>query len=94
MPKIPSPPAPSSGRITSQQDLGRVIRYARMQAGLTVDDAAQAIGVAKATLLRAEQGKGGLQFDNLLRILGELGLTLGVLPASQNIERDLPWPKA
>jgi len=94
MPKIPSPPAPSSGRITSQQDLGRVIRYARMQAGLTVDDAAQAIGVAKATLLRAEQGKGGLQFDNLLRILGELGLTLGVLPASQSIERDLPWPKA
>lgn len=93
MPRIAKPPAPSSGRITSQQDLGRIIRYARMRADLTVDDAAQAIGVAKATLLRAEQGKGGLQFDNLLKILGGLGLTLGVLPARQNIEQDLPWPK-
>lgn len=94
MPKISKPLAPSSGRITSHQDLGRAIRYARMQAGLTVDDAAQAIGVAKATLLRAEQGKAGLQFDNLLKILEGLGLTLAVLPASQNIERDLQWPKA
>lgn len=93
MPKIAKPPVPSSGRITSQQDLGRVIRHARMQAGLVVDDAAQAIGVAKATLLRTEQGKGGLQFDNLLKVFGGLGLTLGVLPARQNFERDLPWEK-
>lgn len=93
MPKIAKPPAPSSGRIKSQHDLGRIIRYARMNAGLNVDDAAQAIGIAKATLLRAEQGKGGLHFDNLLRILGGLGLSLSVLPASQEPSRDLAWPK-
>jgi transcriptional regulator with XRE-family HTH domain len=94
MPKLTTPPVPTSGRVASHRDLGRIIRHVRMQAGLTVDDASQAIGVAKATLLRAEQGKGGLQFDNLLKILGGLGLTLAVLPTSQNAERDLAWPKS
>lgn len=92
MPKISTPPAPRTGQITSLSELGRVIRHVRMQVGLTVDEAAQAVGIAKATLLRAEQGKGGLQFDNLLKILSGLGLSLAVLPASQNAERDLAWP--
>lgn len=93
MPRISKPPAPPTGQVKSLQDLGRIIRHVRMQAGLTVDDAAQAIGIAKATLLRAEQGKGGLQFDKLLKILGGLGLRLSVLPGSQNPDRDLAWPK-
>jgi transcriptional regulator with XRE-family HTH domain len=93
MPKLVKLPAPPSGQIKSLQDLGRIIRHVRMRAGLTVDDAAQAIGIAKATLLRAEQGKGGLQFDNLLKILGGLGLSLSVLPTSQSADRDLVWPK-
>lgn len=93
MPKIATPPAPRSGHVASLPELGRIIRHVRMQSGLTVDDAAQSIGVAKATLLRAEQGKGGLQFDNLLKILGGLGLSLAILPASQDAARDLAWPK-
>lgn len=93
MPKIAKLPAPTSGRIKSLRDLGRIIRHVRMQAGLTVDDAAQAIGIAKATLLRAEQGKGGLQFDKLLKVLGGLGLSLSVLPASQSADRDPVWPQ-
>lgn len=92
MPKIAMPPPPS-GRITSREDLGRVIRYARMQAGMTVEEAAMAIGIAKATMLRVEQGKGGLQFDNLLKILEGLGVTLSALPAHQRAERDFAWPK-
>ncbi len=94
MPRIAMPPAPTSGRITSREDLGRIIRYARMQAGMTVEEAAMAIGIAKATLLRVEQGKGGLQFDNLLKIIDGLGLRFSVMPAQQGPERDLAWPKS
>lgn len=65
----------------------------RMQAGLTADEAALSIGVAKATLLRAEQGQGALQFDTLLRIFDGLGLRLIALPATQGAESDIAWPK-
>lgn len=94
MPKIVMPPAPSSSRVSSRADLGRIIRYARMQAGMTVEEAAMAIGIAKATMLRVEQGKGGLQFDNLLKILDGLGITLSAMPVHQGTERDLAWPKS
>lgn len=94
MPKITTPPSPSTGRIASRQELGRIIRYVRMQAGLTVDESALAIGVAKATLLRAEQGKEGLQFDNVLKILEGLGVSLYALPATPGREGDMAWPKA
>lgn len=94
MPKIAMPPAPPSGRIMSRGDLGRIIRYARMQAGMTLEEAAMAIGIAKATLLRVEQGTGGLQFDNLLKILKGLGLTFFALPAHQDADRDSAWPKS
>lgn len=70
-----------------------MIRYVRMQAGLTVDEAALSIGVAKATLLRAEQGKAGLQFDNVMKILDGLGISLFALPATPGREGDLAWPK-
>lgn len=93
MPKINIPAPPSSARIASRQELGRVIRYVRMQAGLTVDEAALSIGVAKATLLRAEQGKAGLQFDNVMKILDGLGISLFALPATPGREGDLAWPK-
>lgn len=94
MPKIATPPAPSTGRVESYEDLGRIIRHMRLKAGLTADDAALAIGVAKATLLRAEQGKGGLQFDKLLRILSGLGVNLYALPATHGAEEGMAWPKA
>ena len=93
MPKLKPLPAPISGRLTSRQDLGRMIRYTRMQAGLTADEAALAIGVAKATLLRAEQGQGALQFDTLLRIFEGLGLRLLALPVTQDAEGDSAWPQ-
>ena len=70
-----------------------MIRYTRMQAGLTADEAALAIGVAKATLLRAEQGQGALQFDTLLRIFEGLGLRLLALPVTQDAEGDSAWPQ-
>lgn len=86
MPKITMPPVPPPGSISSQEDLGRIIRYARMQAGLTAEEAAMAIGIAKATLLRVERGKGGLQFDNLLKIMNGLGLSLSAVPIHQDSE--------
>ncbi len=60
---------------------------------MTVAEAARAIGIAKATMLRVEQGKGGLQFDNLLKILNGLGIMLSALPSEQGSGRDLAWPK-
>lgn len=86
------PPPPSSGRINCRADLGRIIRYSRMKAGMTVEEAALSIGIAKATLLRVEQGKGGLQFDNLLKILDGLGIALSAEPARQGNDRDMSWP--
>lgn len=94
MPKIKLPSAPPSSRITSRQELGHIIRYMRMQAGLTADEAALAIGVAKATLLRAEQGRGALQFDTLLRIMDGLGIHLHALPAEQGKAPPVSWPAA
>lgn len=94
MPRITMPTAPSSGRIASREDLGRIVRFARMQAGMTVEEAAMAIGIAKATMLRVEQGKGGLQFDNLLKVLDGLGLSLSAFPSLEGSNRDAPWPKS
>lgn len=94
MPRLKPTPPPESGRIDNQADLGRIIRYMRMQAGLTADEAALSIGVAKATLLRAEQGQGALQFDTLLRIFDGLGLRLIALPATQGAESDIKWPRS
>lgn len=87
---MPSPP--TSGQIPNREALGHIIRYTRMQAGMTVEDAALSIGVAKATLLRVEQGKAGVQFDNLLKIVHGLGLQFSAMPVDQGAGRDMTWP--
>ncbi len=93
MPKILTPPPPATGSISNRAELGRIVRHVRLRAGLTVDEASLAIGVAKATLLRAEQGKGGLQFDNVLKILECLGVSLYALPTTHGADGGMAWPK-
>lgn len=92
MPRLKVPPPPATATVTSRQDLAYIVRFMRLRAGLTAEEAALSIGVAKATLLRLERGDAGLQFDNVLLILDGLGVNLHALPRSHSAQAQLSWP--
>lgn len=75
---LPSDPFVSDARV-----LGAAVRAARTAAGLTIEDAALIIGVAKQTLSDLEAGKDTVSLGLVLRITRELGVALFVAPTEQ-----------
>ena len=75
---FPSDPLVSDARV-----LGAAVRAARTGAGLTLEEAALSIGVAKQTLSDLEAGKESVGLGLVLRIVRELGVALFVAPAAQ-----------
>ena len=63
---------PSQERIL--QGLGENIRMARLRRDLSSAQVSERAGVARATLVRLEQGDGGVSLANLLKVLFALGL--------------------
>ncbi len=63
-----------------------MIRAARTQAGLTLDQAALALRVAKQTLQDLEKGRGTVSVGFAMRATRELGVTLFAVP-SEDKER-------
>ncbi len=61
-------------RLSSPQELGRVVRATRKAARLRQDDAAGAIGVSDVFLGRLENGSPGARLDKVLQVLRELGV--------------------
>jgi HTH-type transcriptional regulator / antitoxin HipB len=70
--------------IQSTEDLGRALRAARKQLGLTQPQLALAAGVGVRFIVDLEAGKTTLRLENVLRVIDALGgaLHLTGLPSS------------
>ena len=70
--------------IRSPQQLGRTLRAARKQLGLTQPQLALAAGVGVRFIVELEAGKPTLRLENVLRVIDALGgeIQLNGLPSS------------
>jgi len=82
MKRIVEVPFPSDPQIVDPSVLGQAIRAARTQAGLTIQEAALSIGVAKQTLSDLEAGKPSVKLGYVLKIAKDLGVCLFAIPSS------------
>jgi len=64
--------------ISSVEQLGALLRLVRKDAGIRIDDMAEAVGVSKQFAGDVERGKPTVQLGRTLRLLDELGLELSV----------------
>lgn len=62
--------------LTSMDDLGRMIRYHRRQAGLSRVKLATLAGTGKTVIYDIEHGKESVQFDSLRAILRTLNIEM------------------
>ncbi len=76
-------PFPSDPVLTDAGVLGTAVRAARTGAGMTLEDAAAFLGVAKQTLGDLERGKDTVGLGLTLKISDGLGVALFVVPAGQ-----------
>jgi len=64
-------------------DLGHAIRAARTQAGLRIQDAALALGMAVQTLVDIEAGRPGVSLGKIFDAAAGLGVDLFAFPRSR-----------
>jgi transcriptional regulator with XRE-family HTH domain len=83
MKRVIPTPFPLDPFFSDARVLGAAVRAARTAAGLTVEDAALSIGVAKQTLSDLEAGKESVGLGLVLRITRDVGVALFVAPATQ-----------
>jgi len=81
-------PAPPPVRRALRQVADDVVTWRKLRA-LTQAQLADRAGVSRATLLRLENGDGGVSIENLLRILRALGLLDNVPRALDPYETDI-----
>jgi DNA-binding XRE family transcriptional regulator len=79
MRKVVKTPFPSDPRIDDATILGKAVRACRTEAGLTIEEAAMTIGVAKQTLSDLEAGKPTVKLGSALKIAHDLGVNLFVV---------------
>ena len=85
MKRVMPSPFPSAPFVSDAAILGKAVRARRTQAGLSIEEAALSIGVAKQTLADLEAGKPSVKIGNALKIAHELGVLVVV---AQNHDRD------
>ena len=81
MKRVVKVPFPSDPLIADSKMLGAAIRAGRTEQGLTIEEAAMTIGVAKQTLSDIEAGKPSVSLGLVLKVAGELGISLFIAPA-------------
>ena len=79
---VPSAPA-ADPLVADAPALGAAIRHARTSAGITLADAATAIGVSRQTMVNIEAGQGAVALPTVLLAARELGLALFAVPAAE-----------
>lgn len=83
MKQVKPTPWPDNPVLADTSVLASAVRAARTGAGMTLEEAAMVIGVAKQTLSNLEAGKPGVSLGLTLKILQALGLGLVVLQKYQ-----------
>jgi y4mF family transcriptional regulator len=69
-------------------DIGTVVRQARLAQGLRQDQLAAAAGVGLRFLVELERGKPTVRLDKVLAVLDALGCRLHVTPPPASSESD------
>jgi len=64
------------GLIMNAEELGRIIRFHRKQAGLTQLELSRLAGLGKATVFDIEKGKQTVQLKSILQMLNTLNISL------------------
>ena len=85
MKRVMPSPFPSDPFVLDATVLGQAVRARRTQAGLSIEEAALSIGVAKQTLSDLELGKPSVKLGNALKIARDLGVLVVI---AQNQDRD------
>ena len=67
---------PEHPAVADPKALGKFVRAARTAAGLTIEQAADLIGIHKDTLSNLENGKGTVGISIVFRVMNELGLAM------------------
>ena len=70
---------PNDPQILDAAVLGKAVRACRTQAGLSIQEAALSIGVAKQTLSDLEAGKPTVKLGHALKIANDLGVNIFVV---------------
>lgn len=76
-----SPPADPA--VVDAKAFGAMVRAARTHSGMTLEDAALSIGIAKQTLANLETGKSAVGLETALRAAHQFGVAIFAVPASQ-----------
>jgi y4mF family transcriptional regulator len=75
------------------QHIGRAVRAAREALGLTQEELAATVGVARTSITNLEQGKQHFPLHHLLTVADALGGDLlGLIPSSSILESANPTP--
>ena len=73
---------PAYGKISSPDELGRIIRFKRKQIGVRQEIAAGIAGVGTKFLSQLENGKETAELGKTLQVLRKLGLEVYIFPRS------------
>jgi len=65
---------------------GQAVRAARTSAGISLEAAAEALSISKATLGNLEGGRGTVALGTALRVARELGASVFVTPLAASFE--------
>ncbi len=74
---------PADPQLTTCEELGAAVRAARTASGLTLEEAALAVSIAKQTLGDLEAGRPTVGVGIALRVAKALGVSLFVAPAGE-----------
>lgn len=74
---------PTNPQLRTCEELGAALRAARTGSGLTLEEAALAVSIAKQTLGDLEAGKPTVGLGIALRVAQALGVSLFIAPAGE-----------
>lgn len=69
-------PFPDHPIVTSPEDMGKLVRAVRTAAGMTLEETAFTVQVAKQTLQNLENGTGTVSLALVFKVLAGLGIRL------------------
>lgn len=76
MRKLSVIPFPDKPTVDSPADVGKLVRAVRTSAGMTLEETALAVRVAKQTLQNLENGKGTVSLSLVFKVLTALGIRM------------------
>lgn len=75
-------PEPTYGKISTAEELGRIIRFKRKEIGVRQEVAAGMAGVGTKFLSQLENGKETAELGKTLQVLRKMGLEVYIFPRS------------